>query len=74
MLTDTQASDYSPTTAVLRRIRYLASGKNAENLTQSASDERLPIGATRIFTAVIPPNTSTDADVSPIIVGGEEGF
>jgi len=74
-LTDTQATDYTPSsTALLRSVRLFSGGTKNEvgaQVTQRI-DARTSIDATRVVTAV----TDGDqlADVDPIIVKMEESF
>lgn len=75
ILTDTVATDYSPSTAVFRGMKPFNSGTNnvdKADLTKSDIDVRTPIGAARVYTAVN--KNGTNADASPFIVGIEEGY
>jgi len=71
---DTSATDYTPTNAILRSMRFVEGGKKNQQssaVTQRV-DARVQIDATRIITAVT--DGDATADVDPFIVKTEESF
>lgn len=73
IVTDTQATDYAPEVAVFRGIEPFDGGTgNNVSAKDSDIDERIPIGATRVFTAVTEENANID--LKPIEVTFEEGY
>lgn len=68
---DTAATDYTPTTAVGRGIDYIYTDKNQNSLQQLATDDRVPIDATRVITAA---TEGTNASVDPAQVRIVEGY
>lgn len=75
LLTDTQATAYSPSNqAILRSVRLFEGGeknKTGSQVTQRV-DARLEIGATRVITAVN--DGDATADVDPFFVKIEESY
>ena len=75
LLTDTQATDYTPSSdAILRSLRYFEGGdrnKVGSTVTQRV-DARVSTDVTRVITAVN--DCNANADVDPIIVKIEESF
>jgi hypothetical protein len=73
LLTDTQATDYTPTGATFRGLDFFESGATKEEpYTDTLTDIRIPIGATRVVTAVN--SSGTAADVNPFKVDAEEAY
>ena len=75
LVTDTSATDYTPSSdALLRSLHFMKGGqKNQESQeVTDISDIRVPSGATRVITAVY--DGDTVADVDPIKVKLEESY
>jgi len=73
VLTDTQATGYTPTTAVFRGAEYFVGDKEKEaDLTETDVDIKVPLGATRVYTGVN--ETGTAADLRPFKATIEEGY
>lgn len=69
---DTEATAYTPTTTSFRQIVKIVGGKDKTVGAESNGiDDRLPIDATRIITAV---HDGTAADVNPLKINIQEGF
>lgn len=67
LLTDTQATDYTPTEAVLRSVLYVTGDKQTPSTITGSAQNRLPIDATTVLTAALPPgNNSTFAQPAQI--------
>lgn len=74
LLTDTQATDYTQSQAVFRGMEPFAGGQiKKSNVADTDIDLRVPLEATRIYTAVLAGSTSA-ADVDPFKVRVEEGY
>lgn len=72
LLTDTQATAYSPTVATFRGMVFFEAGQgNNVLVTEAEVDERLPLEATRIYTAV---NTGSSGELEPFKARIEEGY
>jgi len=72
ILVDTEASDYTPSSdAVFRGYDRIEGGNNDDVLGSATTDDTVPIGATRVITAV---HDGSAADVTPIKVDVEEGY
>lgn len=73
ILTDTVATDYTPTTATLRGWEFFEGGKNKETDAKDTDiDIRVPLGATRVITGVN--NSGTAVNLNPLKVTFEEGY
>jgi hypothetical protein len=69
---DTEATDYTPQTFVFRGVlKFKANDKEASIPASELIDQRVPIDATRIITAV---HDGNDTDVDPIIAKPREGY
>lgn len=68
---DTAATDYTLTTAVSRGVDYLNTQKNQESFQTLPTDDRIPIDATRVITAV---HDGASATVDPAQVRVVEGY
>ena len=68
---DTAATDYTPGIAVARGVDYVYTDKNQNSLQALVTDDRVPIDATRVITAV---HDGTAATVDPAQVRIVEGY
>jgi len=74
ILTDTQATDYSPTEAVIRDILFVTSGKQQSvNISEPAVNNRIPLEATQVITSV-KAQGENDTEYQPLRVNYLEGF
>lgn len=71
--TDSSATDYAPSSdSTFRGMRPLQTGKNEVSFSSLQFEARVPMGATRVFTAV---NVNgTNAGVDPAIIRAEEAY
>jgi hypothetical protein len=74
ILTDTQATDYTPTTATFRGMEYFDGGQlQKTDVSNTDIDLQLPLECTRVFTAVLGQDTNA-ADVDPVKIRFEEAY
>lgn len=71
IVVDTEATDYTPTLAVARGMDYVYTDKNTQSLEQISTDDRIPIDATRVITAV---HAGTSATINPAQIRIVEGY
>lgn len=74
ILTDTQATDYTPTEAVVRDVLFVTSGKQqAVSISESSINNRIPLKATQVMTSVIAPGEN-NTEYQPFRAVYLEGF
>ena len=74
LVTDTQATDYTPTVAAFRGMQPIDGGQTKKiDIRATEIDLRVPLEATRVYTAVLAGNTNA-ADLDPFKITLEEGY
>lgn len=73
LVTDTEATDYTPTEAVLRGMTYVAADNKGPVDVVGEARTNLPLRGTAVFTAALAPS-SNSTDAQPVIVGANERY